>query len=140
MPKNTETIKREIEDFKTSQGGDYNEFYIGITNDPQRRLVENILIKELVEHVNSGLFKENSPHYQAEAESRDKAVEIERFFQSLGMQGYNPRSFGRETSNNVYCFKIAEDYDLIKETEENSAEGKDMAKQMKKFENFSNPD
>jgi hypothetical protein len=140
MSKSTETIKEEIEKFKASQGGDYPEFYIGITNDPQRRLVENILIKELVEHVNSGLFKENSPHYQAEAESRDEAVKIERHFQHLGMKGYNPRSFGRETSNNVYCFKIAEDFSLIQETEGNSDEGKSMAKSIKKFEEFSKHD
>lgn len=140
MSKSTETIKREIEDFKTSQGGDYSEFYIGITNDPQRRLVENILTAELFEHVRAGRYKENGSCYQAEAESRNEAVEIERHFQHLGMQGFNPRSRGIESSCYIYCFKISEDYKLIQETEGNSKEGKSMAKSIKKFEEFSKPD
>ncbi|WP_343748003.1 GIY-YIG nuclease family protein [Fluviicola sp.] len=137
MSKSTETIKEEIEDFKTSQGGDYPEFYIGITNNPQRRLVENILVEELFEHISAGRYKDTDPCYQAEAESRDEAVEIERYFQKLGMQGFNPRSKGVESSCYVYCFKISEDYQLIQETEGNSEEGRSMAKSIKKFEQFS---
>ena len=138
MSKSTETIKKEIEDFKTSQGGDYPEFYIGITNDPQRRLVENILTTELFEHVRDGRYEKDSPLYNAEAESRDEAVEIELYFQDLGMQGYNPESKGVEDSHFVYCFKIAEGYELIKETAENSKQGKEMAKSIKKFKDFEN--
>lgn len=136
MSKSTETIKKEIEDFKTSQEGEYPDFYIGITNDPRRRLVEKILTKELFEHIRDGRYDGNSPRYQAEAESRDEAVKIELYFQDLGMKGYNPESKGVEDSRYVYCFKIAEGYEFIKESERNSEEGKKMAKSIKQFKDF----
>lgn len=144
MAKNTDIIKQEIEQFRQDNGGDYPEYYIGITNNPDRRIVEDIEDEVLNEHIRAGIYDGDSPKYVEEAESREAAVEIEQHFQTLGMKKYNPRSKGVETTRYVYCFKIAEDSELLTEKEEkeeseltaNSEEGRKMHRHIKSFEEF----
>jgi hypothetical protein len=102
MVKETEIIKLEIETFKNENGGVYSDYYIGITNSPERRLVEDVLN----EHLHSGKYKEGAPYYCAESESRAAANKIELYFQDKNMQGYNPPAKGIEESKFVYCFKL----------------------------------
>lgn len=111
MAKETEKIKHEIEEFKTENGGAYSDYYIGITNSPERRLVEDVLN----EHLNSGKYKEGAPYYCAESESRAEANKIELYFQSKNMQGYNPPAKGVDDSKFVYCFKLDETNKLNEE-------------------------
>jgi hypothetical protein len=112
-----EIIKKEINDFKIKHGGSYQEYYIGITNDLDRRLVENSSI--LLEHISNGRYTKGYPLYTSECDSNEDCVEIERFFQDLGMLKFNPRSFGREDSVFIYCFKTnAENRKMILEKEE----------------------
>lgn len=133
MAKDIETIKEEIEDFKTENGGDYADYYIGITNDINRRMVESN--EQIVEHIQNGEYTVGNPTYTEECESRDDAVEIERHFQSKGMEKFNPRSFGVEESKYIYCYKMTEE-NKAKILEGNSQEGKDMAKIIRRFEDF----
>lgn len=109
MAKETENIKHEIEEFKTKNGGAYSDYYIGITNSPERRLVEDVLN----EHLHSGKYKEGAPYYCAESESREEANKIELYFQDKKMQGYSHSAKGVEDSKFVYCFKLEEANKLI---------------------------
>jgi hypothetical protein len=101
-----EIIKAEIESFKSENGGGYADYYIGITNDINRRLVESSPI--VLEHLKNGWYTKGFPFYSAECDSNDDAVKIERFFQNLGMLKFNPSSYGVEESVFIYCFKINE--------------------------------
>lgn len=141
MAKDTETIKKEIEQFRQDNEGDYPDYYIGITNNPDRRIVEDIEDEILNEHIKAGIYDGNSPKYVEEAESRAAVVEIEQHFQELGMKKNNPRAKGVETTRFVYCFKIAEDSELLTEQDEgdltaNSEEGRKMHHHIKSFEEF----
>lgn len=130
MAKHTEVIKQEIEDFKINNGGGYDDYYIGITNNIDRRLIENNAA--IVEHLNKGEYSKGNPTYTEECLGRDEAVEIERFFQAKGMLQYNPRSFGVDASKFVYCYKMtAENKKMV--ISENSFSGKHMATTIKEF-------
>lgn len=91
-----------IEAFVERNGGVYSNYYIGITNNPERRINEN---ETLFEHLESGNLKDDDPLEIWESESRDMAVIIEQHFQKEGMKGFNPASIGVEDSKYVYCFK-----------------------------------
>lgn len=103
-----ETIIKEIKQFVKDKGGNYPDYYIGITNDPERRLNENNISesREINEHRNDGIYTDDMPYEKWECKDRDTAVEIERDFQDLGMRKYNALSFGVEESRYVYCFKL----------------------------------
>ena len=130
-----EIIKDQIKRFKNENGGDYNDYYIGITNDINRRIVEDSVI--ILEHVRNGWYTENSPLYTGECDSNYDAVEVERFFQELGMLKNNPRSFGVKESVFIYCFKINENNrKMILEKAEFFADT-EMITTIKKFKEFS---
>jgi len=107
MAKDIETVKNEIEVFKSNNSGLYRDYYIGITKHIEQRLVE--VNEAIVEHMKKGEYTEGNPSYIAECNNRDEAVEIERFFQEKGMLKLNPRSFGVEDSKFIYCYKMTED-------------------------------
>lgn len=141
MAKEIEKIKQEIEQFRQDNGGDYPEYYIGITNNPDRRIVEDMEDEDLNEHIKAGTYDGDSPKYVEEAESREAAVEVEQHFQGLKMKKYNSRAKGVDNSRFVYCFKIAKDSELLTEQEEgdlseNSNEGRKMHRHIKSFEEF----
>ena len=141
MAKDKETIKKNIEQFKQKNGGDYPEYYIGITNDPDRRLMEDLENEKLNEHIKAGIYDAEGEVCVEDAETNKIAREIEVYFQDLGMQKYNPRSKGIESSRFIYCFKIAQDSQVLTEDKEpelsgNSEEGKEMSRHIKKFKDF----
>ena|SRR5690554_4042588 len=107
MEKNKDIIKQEIEDFKNSNEGEYTDYYIGITNNIDRRLQENN--ESILEHLRNGRYTKGNPIYTAECVNNDEAVEIERFFQNKGMEKYNPRSFGNDDTKFIYCYKMTEE-------------------------------
>lgn len=100
--KNKHQISMEIEKFRSDQGGDYSEFYIGITRDVERRIYETWIR----EHIRDGIYDPESPKYVAQTASRDVAFDIEAEFQKLGMLKYNPGGRGKEDSRYIYCFKL----------------------------------
>lgn len=105
--KTIEVIITEIEDFKLRNGGNYEDYYIGITNNIERRINENILIVN--EHLNKGEYTQGNEVYTAECKNRDEAIKIERYFQNKkekGMEKYNYRSFGNRKSKFIYCYKM----------------------------------
>ncbi|HEY4785695.1 MAG TPA: hypothetical protein VIH57_06585 [Bacteroidales bacterium] len=133
MAKEKDLIIPEIEKFKNEYGGNYSDYYIGITKHIGQRLVEETLF----EHQQKGEYTEGNPTYKTECNNRDEAVEIERYFQGKGMLMFNPRSFGIEDSRFIYCFK------MTKENKENillenSVEGKKMRKKLKDYKDFIN--
>lgn len=101
-PKQENTIKTEIEKFKIDHGGDYSNYYIGITRSLDRRIIE----ASLTEHIRVGIYDPETPRYEAKAESRDIAFKIETEFQKKGMKQYNAAGKGKEDSFYIYCFKI----------------------------------
>lgn len=133
MAKDIETIKEEIENFKIENGGKYSDYYIGITKDIDRRMVESN--GQIDEHIQNGEYTIGNPTYTEECVSSDDAIEIERHFQSKGMEKFNPRSFGVEESKYIYCYKMTKE-NKEKILEGNSQEGKDMAKIIKRFKDF----
>ncbi len=135
MEKDIETIKNEIETFKSQNGGNYQDYYIGITNDVERRLVETD--ETIIEHKRNGEYTQGDPTYKAECYNRDEAVEIEQYFQIKGMQKFNPRSVGVDESKFIYCYKMTEENKGMV-LNENSEEGKKMNISIKKYKDFIN--
>lgn len=106
MPEIKEVIIAEIIRFVEHHLGDYDEYYIGITNDVEGRIDENSAI--ILEHRRNGEFTNGNHLYWNECESRDIAVEIEQQFQEQGMEKLNYRSHGVPESRFVYCYKMTE--------------------------------
>lgn len=104
-------ICKEIEDFKLQHEGEYCEYYIGITNNPTRRLVEK---NELNEHITSGKLTSNT-WYLANTGENKIAIEIEVKFQTLGMKEFNPESKGKANTTYIYCFKLDNNINAEKE-------------------------
>lgn len=71
----------------------YSEFYIGISQNAQRRLFEE-------HHVD----KENSWWIYTTAETSEIARAVERYYLELGMRGGS--GGGDENSNMVYCYVV----------------------------------
>lgn len=71
----------------------YSEFYIGITNDVERRLFN--------EH---NVSKNGAWWIYREADSKDIAQAVEEYFLEKGMQG--DTGGGNEDSVYVYCYEI----------------------------------
>ncbi len=136
MAKNKGTIKIEIEAFKTENGGDYPDYYIGITKHIEQRLIENN--EAINEHLEKGEYTKDAPIYTAECHNRDDSVEIEQYFQKKGMLKYNPRSHGVKESRYIYCYKMDEGNKKVI-ISENSSEGKKMGKRIMDYKNFDKP-
>lgn len=116
-------IKKEIEEFRKKHKRPYTEFYIGITKHVGQRLVEGLLL----EHASASggkKFKDGDDYYSEDAESQENAIEIEKHFHSLGMQGEGG-GFGDKESKYVYCFIDRRQIGLITE------KAKGTAKQVK---------
>lgn len=137
MSKDIGIIKQEIEEFKSENGGNYSDYYIGITKDLERRLYESNSI--LMEHISDGKYTQGNPYYSSEAESRNDAYEIETYFQAKGMLGFNPAGKGNEESKFIYCFKTDKDnQDVL--LAGNSHDAKRISKHIKHVRSFENFD
>lgn len=75
------------------QTSNYTGFYIGITNDVERRLFE--------EHKVS---KQNGCWIYGKADSKSIAQDVEEYFLNEGMQG--DTGGGNDDSTYVYCYQI----------------------------------
>lgn len=94
MSKTREEIIHDIDNhLKKSGKSYYNEFYVGITNDIERRMFH--------EH---NVNRENSWWIYCTASSKQVAEEVEEYYIKLGMQG--DTGGGTEDSKIVYCYAI----------------------------------
>ena len=95
MAKDYQTIVDEINDHLSKSGKRYySDFYIGITNDVERRLVK--------EH---NVAKEKTWWIYRTAKDSDIAREVEKHFLDMGMRGND--GGGNEASNIVYCYAVS---------------------------------
>jgi len=133
MAKQKQIIIEDIEKFKIDNEGEYPDYYIGITNNINRRMVEQSEV--IQEHLQKGEYTDSSPLYTEECENREEAVEIERYFQDKGMLKYNPRSVGIKKSIYIYCYKLTAENKAVLLTEA-SVGGKKMRKVIDKFKDF----
>lgn len=94
MEKDYNTIVTEITDHLTKSGKRYySDFYIGITNNVERRLFK--------EH---NVLKESMWWIYRTADNSDTARRVENYFLGKGMRGDN--GGGDNTSNIVYCYAV----------------------------------
>ena len=133
MAKQKDLIIQGIEDFRTIHGGEYRDYYIGITKHIGQRLVEETLL----EHLLKGEFTKGTPFYSEECMNRDEAISIEQYFKKLGMLKYNPRSHGVEDSKFIYCYKLTDENKKMILSED-SSKAKNMMFNIKKFKDFNN--
>lgn len=95
MTKDYQTIIKEIDEHLANSGKQYySDFYIGITNDIERRLFK--------EH---NVSKNSSWWIYRTANTSDIARNIEKHFLDLGMRGDD--GGGNETSKTVYCYAVS---------------------------------
>ena len=135
MIKSREVIISEIEDFKLKRGGNYDDYYIGITNNIDRRINEDILI---LDHISNGWLTSDNEVYDSECESRDIAVEIELYFQNLGMYKKNIAAKGTIESKYIYCFKLDEHNKKMILLKEDFGANTETKVQIKNFREFKN--
>lgn len=94
MGKDFSQIVDEIEEhLKKSRKEYYSDFYIGITEDVQRRL--------FVEH---NVSRENSWYITRTAINEDTARKVEKHFLDLGMKG---GAGGGTNPTIIYCYEIS---------------------------------
>lgn len=94
MPLNYDEIIQVMDEHLNKSGKNYyNEFYIGITNNPERRLFE--------EH---GVFKEDSWWIYIPADSVDTARKVKQHYLDKGMRGDS--GGGDDDSIFVYCYIV----------------------------------
>ena len=94
MAKDFQTIVDEINDRLSKSGRRYySDFYIGITNDVERRLFN--------EH---NVSKDNAWWIYRTATDSGTAREVEDYFLEKGMRGN--KGGGDNTSNIVYCYAV----------------------------------
>lgn len=74
---------------------DYSDFYVGITNDVERRL--------FTEH---NVSEKDDSWIWCQAMNKDTAQKVEEYFLSLGMKG--DTGGGTAESVIVYCYKITD--------------------------------
>jgi len=98
MPKTKQEIIDEIKVHIESEKGPFNTWYIGITNDANRRLFEEN------EH---NVSKENGWWIYRSSGTKEIAQDIEKYFLELGLKGGT--GGGTEDSIIVYAYKITED-------------------------------
>ena len=85
-----QNIVNELYNYYTKSGGDYNNWYVGITNDIDSRLYGDHNVSR------KGVW------YHAEADSNDVARQVENHFLDLGMDGKG--GGGKSNSNFVYTY------------------------------------
>lgn len=89
-----EAIIKEIsEHIRTSGRSHYFEFYIGVTNDVERRLFD--------EH---RVYRKGMCWIYVRADNAAIAREVERYYQDLGMRGST--GGGDDESTYVYCYEV----------------------------------
>jgi len=93
----TNLIKEQIENFVNQYDCDYSNYYIGVTNNIDRRKNE---------HINKKWYTEGNPFIKLECLDLFQAKHIEEHFQEKGMGGYNPHSNIIENSKIIYCFQM----------------------------------
>lgn len=94
MLKDYQTIVNEITDHLAKSGRRYySDFYIGITNDVERRMFS--------EH---NVPREKTWWIYRTASNSDVARQVESYFLKKGMRG--GKGGGDETSNIVYCYAV----------------------------------
>lgn len=94
MAKDFDTIINDINEHLAQSGKKYfSDFYIGITNDVERRLFQ--------EH---NVSKDTEWWIYRTANSSDEARRVEQYFQEKGMRGGS--SGGDDSSNIVYCYAV----------------------------------
>lgn len=94
MLKDYQTIVNEINDHLAKSGRRYySDFYIGITNDVDRRMFS--------EH---NVPREKTWWIYRTASDSDVARQVENYFLRKGMRG--GKGGGDETSNIVYCYAV----------------------------------
>ena len=95
MAKDYQTIVDEINDHLSKSGKRYySDFYIGITNDIERRLFKA-----------HNVAKEKTWWIYRTAKDSDIAREVEKHFLDMGMRGND--GGGNEASNIVYCYAVS---------------------------------
>lgn len=95
MAKDFKTIVGEINSHLAKSGRRYySDFYIGITNDVERRMFR--------EH---NVSKENTWWIYRTANNSSIAQDVENHFLKKGMRG-NKDGGGDETTNIVYCYAV----------------------------------
>jgi len=93
MTYSKEEIIKKIEDYMKKRGGTYRDWYVGITDDAERRL--------FTEH---NVDKDNGNWCRREAYTSDDAREVEKYFlDECGTDG-GPGG-GNDDSNFVYAYK-----------------------------------
>lgn len=88
-----EIITKIKEHFGLNVFSNYSDYYVGITNDVNRRLFS--------EH---NVSKENDCWVWCQAANKMTAQEVEQYFLGLGMDG--DTGGGTEDTVIVYCYKI----------------------------------
>lgn len=95
MTKDFETIVTEMQEHLARSGKKYySDFYIGITNDVERRMFQ--------EH---NVPKDKNWWIYRTAQSAEEARKVEAHFLKLGMRG--DKGGGDSTSNIVYCYAVS---------------------------------
>lgn len=95
MAKDFQTIINDINNHLSKSGRRfYSDFYIGITNNVERRM--------FIEH---NVVKEKSWWIYRTAINSETARKIENYFLEKGMRGDN--GGGNDTSNIVYCYAVS---------------------------------
>lgn len=94
MSKDFQTIVSEIDNHLTNSGRRYySDFYVGITNDVERRMFQE-------HHVS----KDNSWWIYRTAINSDVARKVEQHYLDKGMRGGN--GGGDDSSTVVYCYAV----------------------------------
>ena len=92
MAESQEAIKKKINSYINRHGGDFPKWYVGITNDVERRLGEHNV-------------KDNDPHTSEEAYTENSAREVEKYYiEEKETQG---GSGGGSNPTFVYAYKTA---------------------------------
>lgn len=84
-------IIHDLQDYLGNNGGNYREWYVGITSDPDQRL----FVDHNVNKVDTWIH--------APADSNDGAREVEEYFLNLGCDGGS--GGGDKTSKVVYAYR-----------------------------------
>lgn len=88
------TIINKIDNHLKVGGGQfYQDFYVGITNDPERRLFK--------EHK---VLKDNAWWIYSKADTSDIAKEVEKHYLELGLRGGT--GGGDNDATFVYCYRV----------------------------------
>ena len=88
----TQQIINEISKYVDDNGGQYSNWYVGITSDPEKRL--------FTEH---GVDQEYGKWIHAPADSNEVARTVEKHFLDLGCDG--GAGGGDNTSKTIYAYK-----------------------------------